>query len=263
MNGVTVLLVLLVFVAGFSLLQRRRLLAILGMSVFSLLLAAVFLFASAPDVAITEAAIGAALGTFVYVLAIRKSGRLVVAANDVPGLLHEEAGALSGLEFDLLQRVAAEAGLELVVQLMPLADIEPAVRRGDADIGAGGLLRERAGSPGLIAAPPHLPTARFVVRRSGDAVDVPVMQSEIGELTDLVARARGEAPFAVELDLARALALSRAQPRGLDASRLPGETAYAFVLSQDRPELLRRVTAEIDRLRRTGELDDLARRHLA
>ena len=54
----TTLLLLLPFVAAFSLTRKRRIVAVIGMGMFSLILAAVYLLLNAPDVAITEAAIG-------------------------------------------------------------------------------------------------------------------------------------------------------------------------------------------------------------
>ncbi|MEW5826543.1 MAG: hydrogenase subunit MbhD domain-containing protein [Candidatus Bipolaricaulota bacterium] len=256
----TALLILLVLVAGFALVQRRRLFAILGMSVFSLLLSAVFLLASAPDVAITEAAIGAALGTFVYVLAIRKTGRLMVAANDVPGLLHEETGVLSGFEVDVLRRVAAASGLELVVGLMSRDEVEDAVRRGEADVAAGGIVESPDAQPDLLATEPHLATAQFTVRTPSAQGPSAIFRGEVGDLIDAV---RGGDEVAVDLDLARLLALSRATPRQLEVARRDGTAGYVFLVAGERGDLLQRVNAEIDRMRRAGELDEIARRHLS
>lgn len=261
MNGVAVLLALLPPIAVLALFQHRRILAVLGISVFSLLLAAVFLFAGAPDVAITEAAIGAALSTFVYVLAIRRSGRLVVAACDVPGLVHEERGTVAGLEVDLLERVARSAGLELVVQLMPPDEVLAAVRRGDADVGAGGLLAGDEAA-GLCTAPVHLRTAQFAVRRRGARDDAGAPHPFRGEMSDLIGSAcRGE-PLAVELDLARLLALVRSSAANLDVTRKPGEFGYAFVVAERQRDLLRRLAAEVNLLLRDGSVEGWAGRHL-
>ena len=78
-----ILLALLPVVAGVALTQSRRLSAIIGMGLFSFMLAAAYLLMHAPDVAITEATIGAALVTAIYVLAIRRTGRLIVVADEV------------------------------------------------------------------------------------------------------------------------------------------------------------------------------------
>ncbi|MDD5265462.1 MAG: DUF4040 domain-containing protein [Candidatus Bipolaricaulis sp.] len=261
MNGVTVLLALLPIVAAFALFHHRRLLAVLGMSVFSLLLAAVFLLAGAPDVAITEAAIGAALSTFVYILAIRRTGRLVVAACDVPGLVHEDHGVVAGLEVDLLKLLARSAGLELVVQLMPPEEVVASVRRGDADVGAGGLLagEER---PGVAAGPVHLPTARFAVRRrDGGDCSTPVRPFR-GEMANLIESARRGEAVAVELDLARLLVLTRTCNVEFDITREQDDSGYVFVVAQRRRDLLQRLTTELDVLRRSGELEYWIRRHL-
>ena len=156
----TALLVLLPVVAALTLCQRRRLMAVIGMGVFSLLLSAVYLLAAAPDVAIAEAAIGAALVTVIYVLAIRKTGRLVVMGCEVPGLLGREGKQIVGLEHDILEGFARELGLDLYVQFVPREAIESALLRGEADIAAGGLIEGDCAQE-VCATPVHLPTQTY------------------------------------------------------------------------------------------------------
>lgn len=68
-------LVLLIALALFSLLTRDMLRAVIALSAFSLLCALLFFLFHAPDVALTEAAVGAGLSTFVFVWAVRRTGR--------------------------------------------------------------------------------------------------------------------------------------------------------------------------------------------
>ena len=49
------------------------LLALLGLSLFSMLLTLQYVYLHAPDVAMTEAALGAGLSTLVFLVAIRKT----------------------------------------------------------------------------------------------------------------------------------------------------------------------------------------------
>ena len=132
-----VLLLLLPIIAGVSLFQRRRLAAVIGMGLFSLVLAATYLLHSAPDVAVTEAAIGAALVTVIYVLAIRRTGRLLVVGDEVPGLLALEGGEFVGLEVDILTGFARRLGLDLSIEIAPLGEVETILLRGDADLEIG------------------------------------------------------------------------------------------------------------------------------
>ncbi len=73
--GTGILLFLLVVAAIFSLVQKDLLMAIVGTSLVSLILSVLFLLLHAPDVALTEAAIGVALTTVIFLIALRKTGR--------------------------------------------------------------------------------------------------------------------------------------------------------------------------------------------
>lgn len=61
-------------ISGMTILVLRELLsAVIGLAVFSLLLALEFYILQAPDVAIAEAAMGAGLTTAIFVIALRGS----------------------------------------------------------------------------------------------------------------------------------------------------------------------------------------------
>ncbi len=256
-----VLLLLLPLVAGFALLQRRRLYAILGMAVFSLLLAAVYLLAYAPDVAITEAALGSALVTFVYILAIRKTGRLVVAGSETPGLLQREDHGFSGLEWEILRQMAAEMGLDLVIELVAREEIEPMILRGEADVGAGGLLQGSDGE--LLESPPYLPTALFDVRGPKDDEARSAARPFRGYFSDLAETVQRGDRLSVRLDLARFLALSRFNLAGYSIDRRPDSAQYVFRVSPDRQDVARRLASSLLTLRESGELDRMIGRYFS
>lgn len=71
----TVLLIMLIGLASFALLSKDLLSGIIALGAFSLFSAVIFLLSHAPDVAITEAAVGAGLTTIIFVWAIRHTGR--------------------------------------------------------------------------------------------------------------------------------------------------------------------------------------------
>jgi uncharacterized MnhB-related membrane protein len=61
---------------GILALQTRDLLAsVIFLAVFSLLSALLYYFLHAPDVALTEAAVGAGLSTFIFIWVIRRTER--------------------------------------------------------------------------------------------------------------------------------------------------------------------------------------------
>lgn len=75
--GVLQVITLVLIVAGAALAVRLKdlLAAVIALAAASLLLSLEFYLLQAPDVAIAEAGIGAALTTAIYVLAIRKTHR--------------------------------------------------------------------------------------------------------------------------------------------------------------------------------------------
>ena len=70
----TTLLFVTVSVALLSLLYRDLFVSVILLSVFSFLSALLFYVAHAPDVAITEAAVGAGITTFLFIWAVRAAG---------------------------------------------------------------------------------------------------------------------------------------------------------------------------------------------
>lgn len=67
------LLVLHIFLALMVLLSKNLLTAVILLAVFSLLSSLLFFILHAPDVALTEAAVGAGISTFLYIWVVRKT----------------------------------------------------------------------------------------------------------------------------------------------------------------------------------------------
>ena len=61
--------------AAFALWTRDMAAAVISMALFSLFSSVLFFYLHAPDVALTEAAIGTGISTFIYVWAVQKTGR--------------------------------------------------------------------------------------------------------------------------------------------------------------------------------------------
>ena len=67
-------LVVVMLIAGIAVILVKDILsAVILTTVISLIVSIIFLFIASPDVAITEAAIGAALTTVVFVIAIKRT----------------------------------------------------------------------------------------------------------------------------------------------------------------------------------------------
>jgi energy-converting hydrogenase B subunit D len=72
---VEVLLVLMVLLAILSLVTRDLLIAVIVVSVFSLVSCLFFFSLGAPDVALTEAAVGTGIGGIVFIWTVHKTER--------------------------------------------------------------------------------------------------------------------------------------------------------------------------------------------
>jgi len=75
MIAVYILAVIIIVAAIFSITQKDLLLAVIGTSAISVILSIFYYILQAPDVALTEAAIGVALSTIIFVIAIKKTER--------------------------------------------------------------------------------------------------------------------------------------------------------------------------------------------
>ncbi len=71
----SILAVLLVASALYAVIQKDLLAAVISTGVVSLILSVFFYLMQAPDVALTEAAIGIALTTIIFVITIRNTSR--------------------------------------------------------------------------------------------------------------------------------------------------------------------------------------------
>ena len=70
-----VMAIILIAAAIYAVLQKDLLYAVLATGVVSVVLSVFFYFLQAPDVAITEAAIGIALTTIIFIITIRNTSR--------------------------------------------------------------------------------------------------------------------------------------------------------------------------------------------
>jgi len=213
-------------------------------------------------VAITEAAIGAALVTFIYVLAIRKTGRLVIVGDEAPGLLEREGDRITGLEQEILVSFSKHLGLDLVIRFLPRHELKGVLLRGEADIAAGGIVHVDA-EDRLLKTQGHLPTGLFHLAREGTTGLRPEEEDERVYFSDVLEAIRSKGRGSCTLDLARFIAASRLDLSGYAVERLPGSFSYIFLLPPDREELHKRLSAHLDRLQKSGKLDEMIGRYFA
>ncbi len=275
--GAVLLCALTLTLAAFALTRRRLLWGVIGVGAHSLALAGVYLFLAAPDVALAEAAIGFALVTFIFLLALRRTGRLVVAATEVYPLLYQEGDKIAGLEWEILRRFGQWVHRDVEVLWVNRADIPRLLAAGETDLAAGGFL-PREGATVLLS-PPLVPTQLVNVRcRPGPVGAVAgdrgqdhlppdgLTYEDAGELA--AALARGELGGAVvDLVRLRQWLLSEGTNKThfalRDAEMTPLEDlAFRFALVPHETELHQALEEFLKTLASTGELERLITEHL-
>ncbi len=253
----TALFLLLPIVASIALTQRRRVAALIGMGLFSLVLSSVYVLQNAPDVAMTEATIGAALVTTIYVLAIRRTGRLIVVADEAPRLLERKGESLVGLEYDILNGFARELGLDLSVRFVPRQAVKEALLAGEADIAAGGIVRKS--DPRFYATRGHLKTALIRIHRgTGSSPE----EGYEGYFSDLLSSVKGREDLAATLDLARFMEVMHNDLTDFRIERLPEGREYSFLVSREREDLYVKLEAYLNDLASRGDLDEMIERNM-
>lgn len=78
---IAILLVLMIASAIYAVRQKDLLYAVIATGIISLILSILFFLLQAPDVALTEAAIGVALTTIIFVITIRNTERMEVETD--------------------------------------------------------------------------------------------------------------------------------------------------------------------------------------
>ncbi len=134
------------------------------------------------------------------------------------------------------------------------------LKRGEADVGAGGIIREVRDKAELITAR-FLPSALYRVSRE-EAHD-PQQRKREEYFEDTLEDIRENRPLSVTLDLARFLAVSRLNPSGYTVERVEGEFSYGFLVSPDQPKLLTQLNAYLEHLSSSGEMERIIGRHLS
>ncbi|WP_461863849.1 DUF4040 domain-containing protein [Thermococcus sp.] len=76
---------IMIAAAVFAVEWRDLLAAVVGMAAVSLVASILFFFLQAPDVAMTEAAIGAAMSAAVFIFAIKRTQRYETEEEEKPG----------------------------------------------------------------------------------------------------------------------------------------------------------------------------------
>jgi len=172
--GIAIVL-LLPITAIMTIVQKRLLHAVISRAVFGISASLVYMYLKAPDVAITEALMGAILVTLLYVIAIKSSGIVRVGFVPVHMLMEKVKDEMQGVEAEILKRFFTHHHLKYrLVEFENQRELIQALKGGFIDIACGGILASEAGKNLRVT---YLETKRLKV--------------EDGKMLDLV-RARYE-----------------------------------------------------------------------
>ncbi len=260
--------------AVFALTRRRLLWGVVGVGAHSLALAGVYLLLAAPDVALTEAAVGFALVTFVYLLALRRTGRLIVAASELRPLLYMENERIVGLEWEILERFGRWLHRDVEVLWVPRSEIRRLLLSGEAEIAAGGFVPSE-GDRGLRVTKPHVPTRMIRLQSPGKTGPLVAVRGDrsadllpkggqtvdsIEEVVDAVQD--GSASGAVVDALRLWVWRLRGWGENLTVHSVEEDLGYCMALAPESEELHESLEAFLYELAACGELEDLVQRYL-
>ncbi len=137
---VNLFLLILVIFALLALELKNLLSSVIVLGAFSLLLSLVLYYLHAPDVAVTEAAIGSAFATIIFIVAIKKQGILIMITFPHSRFFYyNQLGKPAGFDYDILSLFAQKLGVDLEVQeVQRWEELIPRLKAGKGDIiGAG------------------------------------------------------------------------------------------------------------------------------
>lgn len=119
--------------------SKDLLINILLFGLFGAFSSGAFMFMGAPDVSFASFALGAAFTTFVFLISIRKTGKLTVGYVNAPYMFEETAeGKAHGFEYEILRDFAKNANLEFEFVLIDSVD-DLKYHSSQFDVLAGGL----------------------------------------------------------------------------------------------------------------------------
>lgn len=273
-------LLLLPVLAGAVLLQHRLLSAVILLGVFSLASSMICFLIGAPDVAVTEGAIGVAFVTFIYVLALSDQGKLHVITEEIPPFFYQEKSEIQGIEYEILEELADESNLDLEVEFVTHSDLTSRVSGLRDEILAGAFYQEYLSTL-------NLPTTNTYHQGSLAKIEDQKGTQRIGILADMELKlvknlqAKNVLRFNSLQDLVNAynrqkiscfvadsarmsIALNRINATRKKSSEVTqiGEIDYTFAVSSSEIELQSQLNDLLQSMESSGKLEQILNRYL-
>ncbi len=282
---------LLLGLAVAVLVQERLLNAVILLGVFSLISSAIYFLVGAPDLAVTEGAIGVAFVTFIYVLALSDQGKLHVIAEEVPPFLFQEKGELRGAELEILRSFAEDSSLDLEVEFVSPEELSSKVGGRRADLVAGAyfsgylsgenlqdtvsfnearltrvsLSDETGGKIGVLPELGFLQEKLEESEENGEFAKITsdelVKFESLADLIDAYNDGDISGFFADSGRVSNALYRINTPLREKSETASVGEINYCFAVSSEDQELLDSLNDYLRNLKRRSEVDELLNRY--
>lgn len=212
------------------LIEKNLKTSILYFGLFGTITSGAYLFMGAPDVSFASLALGAGFTTFVFLIAIKKTGMVRVKYVPAPYMIFGKKEELTGFEYELLKSFLIEQNLEAEYSVLD----SQVINRKQTDIIIGGIfstekmrIDERKWLKVEI-----LETKIYRDAKSRE-IDLVRMKKEILE---------GETP-AEEFEFIR-------------------EAQYQFLIEHHRPELAEDLRQFLKELKNSGEFQEMVRRYI-
>lgn len=223
---------LFAFLLSIALLIEKNLkTSILYFGLFGTITSGAYLFMGAPDVSFASLALGAGFTTFVFLIAIKKTGTLRVKYFPTPYMIFgTKEGKLSGFEYELLKSFLIEQNLEAEYSIPDSKEIN----RKETDIVIGGLFS----------------TEKMKLDEK-KWLKVSVLETKI--FMDSKSR---------EVDLVRMKKEIMEHETPSDEFEFVRESNYVFLIEHHRPELAEDLRQYIKDLKNSGEFQEMVRRYI-
>ena len=138
-----VIAILMLFFSMQAILSGQRAYSILGRASLSSLAVLLYSILGTPDVAITEALLGALLTTLIYLIALKARNTVKVGFSPVRLLFERHGKHFMGFEYELLNRFFEKYDFEAkYLAFASMEEVLKALRDGKVDVACGGVFEE-------------------------------------------------------------------------------------------------------------------------
>lgn len=278
---VNLFLLILIVLALLAIEIKNLLSSVIVLGAFSLVLSLILYYLHAPDVAITEAAIGSGFATVIFIVAIKRRETLIMLTYPHSRFFfYDHQGKPAGLDYDILSLFAKKLDVDLEInEVKKWQNLIPQLLSGKGDIiGAGmTILEERIEQ--IIFSNGYFPTRvamvtntdKFNINSINDLkgktvssvphtsylhalkkIDGIKIDTEFPDPDKLLQAVSEGKLYAVAVDIIEALAGQLIYPNLKVIDTISNTQEYGFGIGKERKELLIQLNAFLEEIKKDG-----------